>query len=175
VSLIGIPFDSALVRAVAAIPPAIARPAEFLPELTGPWVHHLTADRYEVSPLLSDAGQVVLDPALQRHVHGAIAVHHLQHGTVDLVRAYQIILHLLYATDWFTLANFLVQLVSQFNEQAEAEAFEFLTFLFGALWPDEIPLFLRILFRAVQVRLLHTFRTLFTVLQLFWESTLGTG
>jgi tetratricopeptide (TPR) repeat protein len=154
ISLIGVPFDLALVRAVAAVPPAISRPAELFPELMGSWVHRLAVDRYEVSPLLSDAGQVILEPKSQHHVHHAVALHHLQNQTIDLERGYQIILHLLAANDLFTLTFFLVQLVSQLNQKAQAEAFEFLTFFFVPLWPDELPLFLRILFRAVQIRLL---------------------
>lgn len=155
VSLIGVPFNNILVQVVAAVPPAIARPAELLPELVGPWVHHVAADRYEVSPLLCDAGHVILDGARQRHVHRAVAVHYLQQGTIDLDRGHQILLHLLGAGEWFKLTYFLMQLVSQFNEQAQAEAFEFVTFFFESLWPDEIPLSLRILFRAIQVRLLY--------------------
>jgi hypothetical protein len=83
-SLIGAPFDTFLMRAVATVAPPIPRPAELFPEVTGPWVYQLAADRFEVSPLLSDAGQARLDPGVRQHVHLAVASYYLNRPTIDL-------------------------------------------------------------------------------------------
>lgn len=153
-SVITGPFDMGLVYAVAAVDPPVPRPGELLPELTGPWLHALATDRFEVSPLLSNAGQATLDPLVQRRVHYAVAWHHLKQRPLDQHQAFQIILHLMGAQDWGTLTTFLCQLASQLTEKAHAEAFALITWLFPHAWPDDIPLSHRILFRAAQIRVL---------------------
>jgi hypothetical protein len=157
-SLIGAPFDTTLVFAVAAVDPPVPRPGELLPELTGPWLHTLATDYFEVSPLLSNAGQVTLAPMVQRKVHHAVAWHHLQKHKLDQNQALQIILHLRGAHDWEALTAFLCRLVSQLTEKVHAEAFEFVTWIFPS-WPDEMPLSRRILFRAAQIRMLSSLET----------------
>ena len=96
-SLIGAPFDTFLMRAVATVLPPVPRPAELFPEVTGPWVYQLAADRFEVSPLLSDAGQARLDPGVRRRVHLAVAAYYLNRPTIDQHQGWKIIIHLMSA------------------------------------------------------------------------------
>jgi len=153
-SLIGSPFDVSLVQAVAAAPPPIRRPGELLPELIGPWIHHLRAERFEISPLLSAAGQVMLGPELQQRVHLAIGLHYLRGRTIDQEQALQIVLHLFAARSWDALTAFLLQLAGQLTEKPHAEALEMITLFFKPPWLESMPLPLRILIRTVQVRIL---------------------
>lgn len=141
--------------AVSEVQPAVPRPQELLPELIGPWIHQIAANRFEVSPLLSDAGQITLTDQLRRSIHNKIAFHHLRSGTIDLERAFQIVLHLLAAANWTALIDFLLRITLEIVDRSRAEAFEFLTLLFTqGQWPDNFPLPLRITFRAIQVRIL---------------------
>jgi tetratricopeptide (TPR) repeat protein len=153
-SLIGAPFDPFLMRAVATVAPPIPRPAELFPEVAGPWVYQLAADRFEVSPLLSDAGQARLDPGVQQHVHIAVASYYLNKPTIDQRQGWQIIIHLTSGRDWHTLTGFLIRLSLQLNDKRQAEAFELITMFFSASLPEDMPVSSRIPFRAVQVRIL---------------------
>ena len=153
-SLIGSPFDVSLVQAVAAAPPPMRHPGELLSELIGPWIHHLRAERFEISPLLSAAGHVTLGPELQQRVHLAIGLHYLRGRTIDQEQALQIVLHLFAARSWDTLTAFLLQLAGQLTEKPHAEALEMITLFFKPPWLESMPLPLRILIRAVQVRML---------------------
>lgn len=153
-SLIGAPFDTILMRAVAAVSTPIPRPAELFPEVTGPWVYRLAADRFEVSPLLSDAGQATLDPGVRQRVHLTTAAYYLKRSTIDQYQGWQIIIHLILAGDWHTLTGFLIQLSLQLKDKRQAEAFELITLVFGPSLPEDMPVSSRIPFRAVQVRIL---------------------
>ena len=152
-SLIGAPFDTILMRAVATVSTPIPRPAELLPAVTGPWVYRLAVDRFEVSPLLSDAGQATLDPAVQQRVHLKIAASYLNRPTIGQHQGWQIIIHLMSARDWHTLAGFLLRLSLQLNDKRQAEAFELFTMFFSSSLPEDMPVSSRIPFRAVQVRI----------------------
>jgi hypothetical protein len=98
-SLITTSFGRDLVRAVAAVPPSIQRSAELFAELTGPWVSNLGSDRFEVSPLLSNAGQNTLDPEVQRQNHLSIVSHYLRRRSITSTQVFQIITHLMAAND----------------------------------------------------------------------------
>jgi hypothetical protein len=152
-SLIGTPFDIALVRDVAAVQPQVPHPVELLTELTGPWIYKLVSDRFEVSPLLSNAGQDILDKTVQQKIHLQIAFYYFSKRTIDQMQAFQIIIHLTAARDWQTLTGFLLRLTSELREKSHAEAFELVTMLFTG-WPEDIPLPLRIALRAAQIRIL---------------------
>jgi hypothetical protein len=153
ISLIGAPFDMPLVRDVAAVPPPIPLPAELLTELTGPWVYKLGSDRFEVSPLLSNAGQNTLEPMLQRTIHLRIVSHYFRKRTVNPTQVFQIITHLIAARDSQILMGFLLQITSQINDGSHAEIFEPITMLFKS-WPQDAPLALRIAIRTAQIRIL---------------------
>jgi hypothetical protein len=152
-SLMTTSFDMELVRVVAAVTPSIPHPADLLAELTGPWVQGLASGRFEVSPLLSNAGQDTLDPSIQQKLHRRIASHYFRKRTITPTQALQIISHLLAGRDWQRLTGFLLQLSSRLREKSHAQAFEFFTTLFAS-WLEDIPLVLRIAFRTIQVRVL---------------------
>jgi len=153
-SLIGTPFDSSLVNIVGAVEPPVPRPAEHLPELIGPWVERLADGRFQVSPLLHNAGMDALDPRTQQRVHLAIALWHVKGRTIGYEEAFQIFIHLLAAKDWIRITDFLLKLSVQLREYSHAELFTFIGLLFPSTWPDDMPLKLRIVFRAAQIRIL---------------------
>ena len=146
-------FNRELVRAVAAVPPQIQRPAELFAELTGPWVYNLGSNRFEVSPLLSNAGQNTLDPRVQRQIHLSIVSHYLRNRSINSTQVFQIITHLMAANDLQRLTAFLLQVASQINERSLAKVFEPITMMFTSS-PQDVPLFLRIAIRTIQIRIL---------------------
>jgi len=146
-------FDRDLVRVVARVHPPIQRPTELFAELTGPWVYNLGSDRFEVSPLLSNAGQNMLDTALQRKIHLSIVSHYFRSRTINSPQVFQIITHLIAANDSQGLTAFLLQIASHLNERSHARVFEPIMMMFTS-WPQDAPLALRIAIRTVQIRIL---------------------
>jgi hypothetical protein len=146
-------FDREFVRAVAAVYPPIQRPTELFAELTGPWVYNLGSDRFEVSPLLSNAGQNTLDPEVQRRIHLSIVSHYLRRRSITSTRVFQIITHLMAANDPQRLTEFLLQVASQINERSHAKVFEPIMMMFTS-WPQDVPSALRVAIRTIQIRIL---------------------
>ena len=66
-------FDRAAAIKLGSIEPRIANAGEALDFLIGPWVDQVGADRFRVSPLLSDAGNAVLTAEESKSVHAALA------------------------------------------------------------------------------------------------------
>lgn len=153
ISLIDSSFGTTILKSVAAVPPSISHPTELLLELNGPWVHQVGKDQFEVSPLLSNTGQTVLEPEVQRNVHKVIGLHYLR-GRVGPTRMVQLISHFLAAREWSILMGVFIQLASHLNEKSDAEAFDLFAFSFSSSWPDDMPLQARIAFRTVQVRII---------------------
>ncbi len=153
-SLINSSFDTTLLKAVAAVPPPIADSTDLLLELTGPWIHQIKENQFEVSPLLNGTGTDTLDPEVQKSVHKVVGFHYLREKTLDPLQAVRLIFHFLSASEWPILVPVLLRLASQINEKAHAEAFDLLGSLFPSSWPDAMPLRTRIAFRMIQIRIL---------------------
>ena len=153
-SLVGRNFNRDTAFVIASVPPPISQPGEHLNELVGPWVNRLPNDRMEVSPLLSQAWQETLSPERRQKIHRAIARHYLRQREIDQHEASQIIVHSLAGEDWRLLVGFLLRLAIQLRTRTEAAAFDFVTLLFTSGWPDGMAVSFRIMFRAIQVRLL---------------------
>ncbi|MBI4219917.1 MAG: hypothetical protein HY682_07240 [Chloroflexi bacterium] len=153
-SLVAGEFDRELVFDVARVPPEVLRPGENLLELIGPWLNRRPNDRMEVSPLLSGAAYEVLAAERVRDIHRAVAIHLAKKHEVDPDDALQIIVHAAGGAHWELLVGFALRLAMHIRNRAHAEALRIVTLLFTSSWPDDMPPHFRIMFRAVQVRLL---------------------
>lgn len=83
-SLLVSTFRRPLALEVADLEPEIQNAGELLDRLTGPWIDQVGADRFRVSPLLSDAGLSSLSKAAQTKVHAAAAAALLMAERLDV-------------------------------------------------------------------------------------------
>jgi tetratricopeptide (TPR) repeat protein len=153
-TLLGTNFDRTLAHSVAVIEPAIEQFGECLDELTGPWIDRLTADQYQVTPLLKDAGQQNLSEETQKQVHKIAANHYLSQGKIDVVQAQKIAMHLWGSGDYQDFATFLIHLMLSIITPSQAKYVDWATLIIppDGDWPSEIDLDRRIMLRAAQVR-----------------------
>ena len=152
-SLIGSPFNAKLLKDVAAISPAIAHAMDLLLELTGPWVHKVGADQFEVSPLLHKTGADTLDMDVQKRVHSTVGYYYLRQHTLGPSQIVELITHFIAAREWAALVPVFLQLSGELTEKSRAEFFDVFAFAFSSSWPEDMPLPTRIAFRMIQIRI----------------------
>ncbi len=147
-------FSRQLALEIGDISPSINRPGELLDDVTGPWVQPLQATLFEVTPLLSGVGAENLDSQLVREIHAHVAGFLTSGKTVSASVAHRVVAHLLAARLYQRLTVFLVQLLLSARTTAQAQSVRWATMVLGAGadWPAEVPLGLRIMLRAAQVR-----------------------
>jgi tetratricopeptide (TPR) repeat protein len=68
-------FDRAFAIAIGEINPAVPRPGEAFDILVGPWIEARAQDRFNVSPLIGDAGTRNLSKEVQSSAHRGIVDH----------------------------------------------------------------------------------------------------
>jgi len=153
-SLTGRAFGRRELEATASVEPKLSRPGELLLELVGPWVNRLDNDRWEVSPLLSNAGSLALPEDSKRGVHLALARTALAAASITFLDAVQAIVDLMMAGAWHDAAAHITHTLMSVKTQTDAGAVFLLTVVFtpGSRWPDEITVSQRVVIRAFQVR-----------------------
>lgn len=123
-SLMETSFDTSLVRDLAGLSQTIARPMELFVELVGPWVNQLMENNFEISPLIRNIGERILEPKQQEAVHYVIARYYLYKGGIDPYLAFQVVKHLVLANNWHLLVIVLVRFAYQVTKKEHAKAFE---------------------------------------------------
>jgi tetratricopeptide (TPR) repeat protein len=147
-------FDRKAADVVASAAPPLARPGELLTELVGPWINRLDDDKFEVSPLVASAGYLYLARDEQQRIHAELADHILAQRTLSIDQALPAIIHLLAAERWLQLGAVLVQALASAKTSAQAQQLGLLRLIFPppSAWPSEMPLSMRIMIRAQQIR-----------------------
>ncbi len=148
-------FDKNLAFALAAVEPGIRNPGEIIEDLRGVWLHTVTVDQLELSPLLKGIGSEFLDTRLQQRLHATVARTYMTSRTITPTRAIEIAFHLIGGRQWRMLTGFLFQIAQHVHSPKEAEPFDVLPMMFRPSFPANlsVPLGTRIAFRAVQTRL----------------------
>jgi len=152
-SLVGRPFGRGVTEVVANVEPVLPRPGELLNELVGPWIDRIDTDKYEVSPLLSDAGPKHLTIAQQKTIHEALAQNILRAREIPFIEGLQAVVHLFAAQEWIALSTVLVRLMMSVRSAQHAKCVSMVVHFFPAgNWPDGIPLSFRVMIRSLQVK-----------------------
>lgn len=153
-SLLPEEFNEAIAMRIAAVRPAIDYPGESLIELVGPFVDRLEGEKYRINPLLKDSGMKNLSADEQANVHRAVSAYYLSLGTIQASQVSTVAMHLWSANDFKSFAMFLIKMMLSIKTKTEAKYFEWIAGVFTgeAKWPAEIDLDLRIMFRALQVK-----------------------
>jgi len=68
-------FDRAIMFAVASVAPAVQQPGMQFDALVGPWIEQVGAQRYRLSPLLRDSGEVGLTDTQRTSIRTAVVEH----------------------------------------------------------------------------------------------------
>jgi hypothetical protein len=144
-------FSRSVVFAVGAVEPSVPRCGEILQETNGVWLMELSSGRFELSPLLRGIGSETLAPSVASHVHAAIADAYFGEGTIGPYDAIQIVVHLLAAKRWRSLAGFLLQLSGHIRTEKEAQVFQIIPLIRPL--PADIPASARIGILSAQIRI----------------------
>jgi hypothetical protein len=153
-SLIGWQFGRKEIEIVASVRPRLSRPGEVLDELIGPWISRFGTDRFEVTPLLSEAGRTYLARDLQRQVHAYLARGILANKPVSVSEAFQATIHLSSAEEWRGLSWFLINLMMGVRKPQHAQAIDWVLLFFSSnVWPESVPRGFRLMLRSLQVKI----------------------
>ena len=68
-------FDRSIMLTVVGVPPAVPQAGMIFDALVGPWIEQVGADRYRLSPLLRDSGEVGLAEGQRTGVRTAVVEH----------------------------------------------------------------------------------------------------
>lgn len=155
-SLLDVPFDMAMLDAVATTDPTVMRARERLDAVLGPFVLRSSSGKFELSPLLRSAGDEYLPMDEQRRVHIAIGRAYLTRRILSPLEGFHACVHFQRGEDWRHLAFTLVSAGNAIRSADEARAIDWLTAFFppGSPWPADITAPIRIFIRGLQVHAL---------------------
>ncbi|HLX61012.1 MAG TPA: hypothetical protein VKX17_06990 [Planctomycetota bacterium] len=141
------------VNAVAAVDPAIERPAERIIQLLGLWVQRERGERFSLSPLICAIKAKLLLPETEKKCNHTFAVRIVSKKKIDILDAEHAVLYFWNAMEFNRGA---VLLMSVFDCEIKQLKFDRMGRMFDEMpeLPREIDLDLRLALRAAQIALL---------------------
>ena len=155
-SLLSEEFDEEMALRIAKVSPAIPYPKVSFTNLVGPTIDRLKEGRYKTSPLIRDSGSKNLSATVQRAVYSAAAEYYFDKKKIAAQDAITFVTHLRLAGRARDHIVVLIQFMMSIKTRDQAKYFDWTTWIYkeNKLWPSEVPLGLKIMFRAAQVRVL---------------------